>query len=258
MEIPITFLNDFKPTCPHLVHWLGAHHFVQSSIMSPAYLQLHHRLRRVARRPALGNPDHSNKRALFQLIEARESPPIVDPIPRVWDPGPTSMARHFSPMRDGADSKSPADKWFEPTLSFMQCILFSEHGFRRYLALYIPLPSILFLLRYAVQVVLSSFGPRARAGPPSVYRVAIGAHRNKMPVLVQTLLTNSVSLRSSSDCPCCPLPVFPFCNSAGRLPSLWQSSHGVVSSTFSLSRRHAGGECAVTFGPTFQRHPHFP
>ena len=24
MEVPIAFLNDFKPTCPGLVHWFSA------------------------------------------------------------------------------------------------------------------------------------------------------------------------------------------------------------------------------------------
>ena len=94
MEVPIVFLDDFEPTRPDLVHWLHTYHFVQLSVVSPTCVQLRHRLHRVTGRPALGNPDHSNERALFQLVEAWESPSIVDPILWVWDPGSTSIARH--------------------------------------------------------------------------------------------------------------------------------------------------------------------
>ena len=83
VEVPIVFLNDFKPTRPDLVHWLRTYYFVQLSVMSPTCIQLHHRLHRVTGGLALGDPDHSNERALFQLVEARESPSIVDPILRV-------------------------------------------------------------------------------------------------------------------------------------------------------------------------------
>ena len=65
MKVPIVFLNDFKPSRPDLVRWLLAYHFVQLSVVSPACIQLHPRLRRVTGRPALRDPDHSNERALF-------------------------------------------------------------------------------------------------------------------------------------------------------------------------------------------------
>ena len=104
MEVPIIFLNDFKPTRPDLVHWLRTYYFVQLSVVSPTCIQLHHRLHRVTGRPALSDPDHSNERALFQLVEARESPSVVDPVPRVRDPSSTSVARHFFYLWDGTYS----------------------------------------------------------------------------------------------------------------------------------------------------------
>ena len=110
MEVSVIFLDDLKPTCPDLVQWLRAHRLVELLIMPPAGLQLYHRLRRVARRLALSDPNHSNDRAFFKLIESWKFPTIEDSILWVWDPRSTSIARHLFYTRGGAYSHGPIDR----------------------------------------------------------------------------------------------------------------------------------------------------